>query len=157
MAGLEIVGRESELAIAGGFLDAARQRSCALVVEGEAGIGKTAVWGAVVAQALAQGHRVLRCQAEQAEARLSFVGLGDLLGDIPRKALQSLPGPQRDALEVALLREPARGRRPDPRTVSVALKSLLAHLARRGPVLIAVDDLQWLDAPTARALAFAAR
>jgi predicted ATPase len=71
----------------------------------------------------------------------------------------ALPRPQREALEVALVRRSARlrPRAPDPKAVGVGLRSMLVEAARSGPVIVALDDMQWLDAATAGALAFAAR
>ena len=154
-----IVGREHELAVARTVLARCRDGPGGLLLEGEAGIGKTAVWRAAGEEAAREGStRVLTCVAEQAEARLAFVGLGDLVGEVVDEVVGALAAPQREALEVALLRRASRaGRAPDPRIVGVALRSLLVELARAGPVVVAVDDLQWLDAATARALAFAAR
>jgi DNA-binding CsgD family transcriptional regulator len=101
--------------------------------------------------------RVLRCVAEQAEARLSFVGLADLADPIADEHLDALPGPQREALEVALVRRAGTDRPPDATAVGVGLRALLVRAAEDGPLIVAIDDVQWLDAPTARALAFAVR
>lgn len=153
-----LTGREKELAVAhelvSGLIDGPR----ALLLEGEAGIGKTAVWREALAEAEASGCRVLRCVAEQTEARLSFVGLGDLAGALADEFLPALPAPQREALEVALVRRASgSGRAPDPTAVGVGFRSLLVAAAQAGPVVVAVDDVQWLDPETARALAFAMR
>ena len=153
-----VIGRDEELARARAFLGGLGSGPRALVIEGEAGIGKTAVWLQALDEAAARGCRVLRCAGEEAEARLSFVGLNDLIGDAIDAFLPALPAPQREALEVALLRRASgQGREPEPKAVAIALRSLLVELARASPVVVAVDDVQWLDAATARALAFAAR
>ncbi len=152
-----VIGRDEELAVARAFLAGMRTGPRALLVEGEAGIGKTAVWLAALDEAAARGCRVLRCAGEESEARLSFVGLADLIGDTDGERLHALPAPQRQALEVALLRTAGEGRGPEPQAVAMALRSLLVALAGSAPVLVAVDDAQWLDDATARALAFAAR
>ena len=154
----EIVGRERELAIAESFLENLTSGACALLIEGEAGIGKTAIWRAATDRARDRGCRVLSCHAEQAEAHLSFVGLGDLVGETADEVLPILPRTQRKALELALLRDaPPETLAPEPRAVAMGLTSLLAALARAQPVVIAVDDLQWLDAATGQLLAFAIR
>jgi DNA-binding CsgD family transcriptional regulator len=81
-----------------------------------------------------------------------------LAGDIADELLPALPGPQREALEIALVRRASgSGRAPDPKAVGVGLRSMLVEAARSGPVVVALDDVQWLDAATAGALAFAAR
>jgi len=152
-----IVGRDRELGGAYAFLDALRTDGNGLLIEGEPGIGKTAVLQAVLEDAAGRGWRVLRCAGDQAEARLSFVGLADLLGDAVEQELESLPAPQRDALELALLRRRGSVRGVEARAIGLGLRSLVVELARASPVVLAVDDAHWLNAATARALAFAAR
>jgi DNA-binding CsgD family transcriptional regulator len=151
---VSIVGRDHELAIAREVVEGLPGGPRALLIEGDAGIGKTAVWRA----ALESAGRALMCVADEADARLSFAGLADLLRDVADDVLPVLPPPQREALEVALVRRAsASGRPPDPMAAGVALRSVLAELANDGPLVVAVDDAQWLDAATARALAFATR
>ena len=89
----------------------------------------------------------------EAEARLSYTALGDLL-DLE---LPPLPAPQERALDAALLRDRSEGPPPDRRAVSLAMLGVFRALASSGPVTIAIDDIQWLDAPSARVLSFAAR
>ncbi len=144
---MDIVGRESELVAVREFVASGH----ALVLTGEAGIGKTSLWNAGIEAARERGLRVLVAQPASAEIRLSFAALGDLLDGVP---LAGVPGPQRHALEVALLREEPDGAPPEPRAIPAGFLSALRALA---PVLVAVDDVQWLDAPSADALAFAAR
>jgi DNA-binding CsgD family transcriptional regulator len=153
-----LIDRDQERAAVRAALGGLGEGPRGLVIEGEAGIGKTSVWRAAVEDARADGCRVLSCVADQAEARLPFVGLGDMLAEIAQELLPALPPPQREALEVVLLlRASASGRMPDPNAAGVALRSLLVAAAAAAPVLLAVDDAQWLDPETARALAFAAR
>jgi DNA-binding CsgD family transcriptional regulator len=153
-----VVGRERELSATEPFLDRVPSGVCALVVEGEPGIGKTTIWRALGSKAAERGYRVLACQAEQTEARLSFVGLGDLVGSDASGFLAQLPDAQRLALGMVLLRDvPSDDRGADPRMVAVAFTNLLAEFARASSLLVAVDDLQWLDSSTARVLAFAIR
>jgi DNA-binding NarL/FixJ family response regulator len=152
-----LIGREEELAAVSGFLEALREAPRALVLEGEAGIGKTRVWREGVEVACARGCRVLVAQPAGGEVRLAFAALGDLLGDLPPAALAALPAPQRRALRIALLVEEAGDGALDQRLIGVALLEALRALASDGPVLIAIDDLQWLDGASAAALGFAAR
>jgi DNA-binding CsgD family transcriptional regulator len=100
---------------------------------------------------------VLSCHAAQAETRLSFAGLGDLLAPVEASFFSTLPAPQLRGLEVALLRADADGPAADPRTIGTGVVSLITALAARSPVLVAIDDAQWLDRPTAHALEFALR
>jgi DNA-binding CsgD family transcriptional regulator len=151
-----LVGRDRAHAAVRACLTEARSGPRALILEGAAGIGKTTVWRAALDEARGEGTTVLQTVAEPAEARMSFVGLADLLSDHGTSV--ALPGHQRDALDQALLRTgPDDPRPPDARTIGTALLSVLVALATQRPVLVAVDDVQWLDAATVAALAFAAR
>jgi DNA-binding CsgD family transcriptional regulator len=152
-----IFGRDHELATIEATLREARQGLAGVVFEGEPGIGKTTIWRQGIALASARGHRVLLCRAAPAEARLSFAALTDLLAPVERTAFEALPDPQRRALDAALLRDAAPPRGPDPRAIGTGVVSLLASMARAGPPLLAIDDLQWLDLPSARAIEFALR
>jgi DNA-binding CsgD family transcriptional regulator len=147
-----VLGREAELDQVRSFVSASGRPS-ALILEGTAGIGKTTLWHAGVSVARAQGQRVLSCRAAEPEARLSYAALGDLLDC----ELPELPAPQQRALDAALLRAEVEGAPPDQRAVSLAALGVLRALASAGPVLIAIDDVQWLDAPSARVLAFVVR
>jgi DNA-binding CsgD family transcriptional regulator len=151
-----LVGRELELARIQELLDRSETRPAALVLEGEPGIGKTTLWRAAVELAEARGFRVLAAQPGQREASLAFAAVGDLLQDVG-DALVDLPPPQQRALRVALLLEDPGDRPPDQRAVAVALLAILRRLADGAPLTVAVDDVQWLDGPTAAALEFAAR
>ena len=150
-----VVGRERELAALGAFVG--ETGPTALTLEGEPGIGKTTLWLAGVEEAARRGRRVLRSRPAEAEAHLAFAGLGDLLEDVLDDALGVLPPPQAEALRIALLLEPASGASRDERMLGVALLGVLRRLVEEQPVLIAVDDVQWLDAATAGVLAFAWR
>jgi DNA-binding CsgD family transcriptional regulator len=151
----EIVGRDEELARLGAFLatDAAR----ALVLEGRPGIGKTTLWRAAVGAASERSLRVLTAQPAEAERELAYAGLGDLLEDVLGDVLPELPPPRRRALEAALLLADADDAAAEPRVVAAGVQSLLRLLAEDGPLLVAVDDVQWLDASSGAALAFALR
>jgi DNA-binding CsgD family transcriptional regulator len=152
-----VVGREHELSLAEGFLDSARERFSVLSLEGEPGIGKTTVWREVVRVAEERGVRVLMCRPPEAEASLTFSALADLLEPISDDVFTALSDAQRRALEVALLRADPGKAAVDRRTVGTAVRSLLGELAAAGPLLLAVDDLQWLDTTSAATLEFALR
>ena len=148
-------GRDEELAKLARFLDEIPSGAAGLVIEGEAGIGKTTLWRAARDDAEARGYLVLSCAAVEAEVSLPFVGLADLLSPLLDVALPALPAVQREALETALLRIEPSGDGAGEAAVSAAALGVLRD-ARR-PLVIAVDDVQWLDRHTARALAFALR
>ena len=152
-----VVGRDPELERIAAFLDLDAAGGRALLIEGEAGIGKTTLWRAGVSQARERGWDVLTAGPAAAEARLGFAVIGDLLTGVVDEIVSLLPAPQRQALEVALLLEDARGRPPDERTVAVAVLGALRALARGRSLLVAVDDVQWLDRPSADVLSFVAR
>ena len=153
-----LVGRQSELASLDAFLErVAEGPSHALVLEGEAGIGKTSLWKATVDRARGHGFCVLSTRPGGTEVQLGFAGLADLLDDAAAETLPLLPPPQRRALEVALLLEEPNGAPPDDRAVAAAFLGSLRILAASAPVLVAVDDLQWLDAASMRVLEFACR
>src|SRR3954470_1847390 len=98
----EVVGRETELASLADFLDRVALGPAALVLAGEAGVGKTELWRAAVAEGRERGYRVLEARPAEAEGELAFAGLADLLGGA-REEIAALPVPQRRALSVALL------------------------------------------------------
>jgi DNA-binding CsgD family transcriptional regulator len=152
-----VVGRDPELAALEAFLVGIADGASVLVLEGEAGMGKTTLWRAAVERASGKGLRVLEAQPAESEADLSFAGLGDLLDPVLADALDPLPAGQRSALARALVLEDVEGPPPDAHTVGVALLSVLRSLAEAGPLVLAVDDVQWLDAASAGALAYAAR
>jgi AAA ATPase domain len=152
-----ILGREEELHAIASFLVRAHQRAAALVLCGEAGIGKTTLWECAVDQARDRGDRVLAVRGAEAEATLSFAGLADLLADVLDEARPALLAPRRRALDVALLREEPTAAPLDPLAVGFAVLDVLRGVAQSRPVLVAVDDLQWLDASTASVLQFALR
>jgi len=152
-----VVGRDREMAAVAAFLDALPSGPCGLVLEGAAGIGKTTVWRAGAAWAAGRSYTVLSCRPAESEVTLSFAALSDLLDGLLDQALPPLPPPQRRALEVALLLEDPAGSPPEPRAVAVAFLAVIRHLSASGPVVLAVDDLQWLDVPSARTVEFALR
>jgi DNA-binding CsgD family transcriptional regulator len=117
----------------------------ALAILGDAGIGKTALWRAAVAEAESQGRRILAARPVEAEADMPFAGLDALLNEVVDEVIDELPTPQRVALEVALLRRTPDPRGIEARAVASAIRSTLLSLAAIGPVLVAIDDLQWLD------------
>ncbi len=150
-------GRQAELARVSSFLDAVPSGPEALILGGEPGIGKSALWLDTLAQARGRSYRTLSSRPTESEAKLSFAALGDLLEGVVDEALDGLPPPQRSALEVALLLAEAGGSPPDRRTLSSGFHGALSALAAAGPLLLAIDDAQWLDLPSARVLEFAIR
>jgi len=127
-----------------------------ILIEGTAGIGKSTLLEAAVDAATERSIGVLRCNPGDHESRLSFAALRDLLEDAYDETAAKLPAPQRRALAVALLREePAAPL--DRGAVSTAFLTFLRERSRSGRLLVVVDDVQWLDRPTASALTFAIR
>ncbi len=149
-----VLGREKELQRLGRFIEALRDGPSACVLRGEAGIGKTELWREGVACAEATSFCVLSCAPAEAETALAYSSLADLLSGVGLDVLAELPAPQREALEVALLRSDGVA---GQRAIATATVSLLSRLSEATPLLVAVDDVQWLDLPSASVLEFAAR
>ena len=152
-----VFGRGREVGAVAAFLDALPAGPSGLLLEGETGIGKTTVWMAGVADAAARSYLVLSSRPAESEATLSFAAVGDLMDGVLERVLAELPPPQQDALQVALLLKDPGGSPPEPRTVCAAFLGAIRRLAAQGPVVIAIDDLQWLDRPSVTALAYALR
>lgn len=139
-----------------GLLSSAATQPSALVIDGEPGIGKTTMWWAAIEQAKAQGFRILQAWPGPAEVSLTFAALADLLGGVDQRVFAELPDVQRAALDGALSRA-AAGHGADERALGAALINVLERLAADAPVLVAVDDAQWLDVSSLAALTFACR
>ena len=149
-----LVAREAELDALRRFV--AQEGATALVLEGPAGIGKTSLWERGVALAREHGLRVLVARASGAESGMPFAALVDLLEDVALHELAPLPAPQRNALDVALYRaHPTDALQPH--AIAVGLLAALRALAAEGRVVVAVDDVQWLDRASEEALSYAAR
>jgi DNA-binding CsgD family transcriptional regulator/tetratricopeptide (TPR) repeat protein len=162
-----LVGRDAEIAEISAFLSAASGAPSALVITGDAGIGKTVVWRHVL-QAAGRSARVLSCQPAPAERPLAFSALNDLFGDVAAEVLAALPEPRRHAVETALLRGPPQavpsaspslaGRAgPEPHVLARGILDALKILSGSAPLTVAVDDPYWLDRPSARVLEFCVR
>lgn len=150
-----LVGRTAECASLRTLLAGAHRGDAGvLLVRGEIGIGKTRLVDFVTQEAAGNGFTVLRASGHEAESELSFAGLSWLLDPLARLAPQ-LPGPQSDAIAGALQWGPVTG--GDRLAVAAATLTLLAAAAEEQPLLVAVDDVHWLDLPSLEALIFAAR
>lgn len=151
----ELVGRKHECTEIDRVLDGARRGiSGALVLRGEAGMGKSALLGYAAEAGRTAGMMVLGVTGVEWESDLAFAGLHGLLWPIVGE-LEGVPEPQREPLAAALGLAPGEGR--DRFLVSAGALSLLAAAAESRPVLCLVDDAQWLDLPSAHALTFVAR
>ena len=147
-------GRDRELELIEDLLDRVGSSGGALVVRGEAGVGKTALLNAAVRRASARGMPVLTTTGVQSEANLPFAGLHQLLRP-GLSALDRLPGPQRAAIEAAFGMTDTAA--PDFFLIALAALDLLADLAVASPLLLVIEDAHWLDAATCDVLAFVAR
>jgi tetratricopeptide (TPR) repeat protein len=152
-----IIGREREMAALARFVSAVDELPGALLIQGEAGIGKTSLLRASVADAVDGGYRVLSCRPAESETAMGFSALRDLAGDVFPGIEEELPDLQRRALAVAMLREEPPESPPDRAVIGVGVLEVLRALTRRSPVLLAIDDVQWMDRSSAGVLAFAIR
>lgn len=163
----QLVGRDAEVAEISAFLSAASGAPAALILIGDAGIGKTMMWKHMI-QGARRSSRVLSCQPSSAERPLAFSALGDLLGDVVHEVLPALPGPRRQAVEAALLLDVSAHPTPtgfsgsghpvpEWRVLARGVLDTLRILSNGSPLVIAVDDVQWADRPSARVLEFCFR
>jgi DNA-binding CsgD family transcriptional regulator len=154
LASATLFGRSDELLLLAGAIDRLGDQGGALVLRGEAGIGKTTLLEAAVAHARASGVSVLRAHGVQSEASTPFASLQQLLQPL-LGGLAQLPSPQRSALEAAFgMREHAT---PEVFLIGLATLELLSEASAGSPVLVVADDTQWLDHATASVLTFVAR
>lgn len=128
-----------------------------IVVEGEAGIGKSTLWTTAVQAARQRGYRVATSRPSEAESVLAYAGVADLLHDVEADVIESLPDLQRLAVNHVLLRADAHGPATDQRVVCAAVVAVFEAMSADGPVLITVDDVQWLDSSSKAVVAFVAR
>ena len=151
---LRLIGREAEIGRLHTMIDMVSEGGGALIIRGEAGIGKSALLAEASAHANMSGLRVLSTVGAESEAHLPYAGLHQLLRPV-RDSFGVLPATQQEALRAALgVTEVSV---PDGFLVALAVLNLLAEVAMKVPVLIVAEDAQWLDASTARVLAFLAR
>jgi len=153
----QIVSRHAEERALVDFLDSVPHHPGALIIEGEPGIGKTTLWLDAAERSRQRDFRVLTSRAAEAESVLAYTALADLLSAVDESEWADLPAPQKQGLEAALLRRRDDAEPTDPRAVAAAFVAVLDRLAAQGPVVIAIDDLQWLDTSSANVVSFAAR
>lgn len=142
----------------GPILAAAREQLAgggSVLLTGPTGIGKSALLATLAGEVT--GRQVLYCALSETECHLPFLGLIDLLADIGDEVLQTLPSHQRAALESALLRRTDPVGERDVLGLRMAVLATFRVLCAARPVLLVIDDAQWLDAPSAELLAFIAR
>jgi hypothetical protein len=150
----ERLGRDDELAQLYGLIDGIGRRGGALVMRGEAGIGKSALLDAAAGRARERGVTVVSATGVPSEARFAFAGLHQLL--VPfLDARDLLPRPQRRALETAI--GLGDGDAPDPFLVGLAVLGLLTEPEAKRPVVLVVEDAHWFDGPSLEVLGFVAR
>jgi DNA-binding CsgD family transcriptional regulator len=139
-------------------LERARSRlleGSSVLLHGPAGIGKSTVLAAMAGEL--PGARVLRAAAAEVESGLPYLTLVDLFDGVSAEEIAALPRHLRAALEAALLRGTAPVAAQDQLAVRLAVLELLRSLAAQRPILMVIDDLQWVDEPSAGVLSFVAR
>ena len=156
MPGNEIVGRDQELQALSSFFEQSAYPG-ALLIQGDPGIGKTTLWRSAVAAARELSYEVLRASPAEKESTFAYSVVSDLLADVPNEVVTGLPGPQRRGLEVALLLRDSGGPPPEQHTLGVALLGVLRALSASRPLVLAIDDVQWLDPSSTAMLEFAVR
>jgi DNA-binding CsgD family transcriptional regulator len=151
---VELIGRDDQLDLLRRMLAEPRSHGSAVLVRGAPGIGKTVLLAETAALAEGLGYRVLRTSGAEAESDIPYAGLQLVLRPLAAGAAE-LAVPHRQALDTALGHAGAGV--PDVFLVGLAVLNLLADAAAVAPVLVLVDDVQWLDDATASVLAFVAR
>lgn len=154
MAAVTLIGRHHEVDLLDAAIDGVRVQGRALLITGEPGIGKSSLLHSVTHRARERGSRLLETTGVVSEEGLAFAGLQLLLDPI-MSGCEALPAVQRKALATAFGRE--AGPPPQPFLVGLAALNLLSDVASAQPLLVSVDDAQWLDGPTQEVLAFVAR
>src|ERR671919_1000110 len=134
-----LIGRRAERASIARFIQAAQSRPVAMILAGEAGIGKTALWEWGLHAGRERGYRVLAAQASRSEAKLSYSGIDDLLEPVLEESLPAIREPRRRALEIALLRRRPRGHSPDRWAVAKSVLDVLRLIADRGPLVVGIE------------------
>lgn len=151
------LARHDEMVVVDEFLRTSMTTPRGLLITGERGIGKTTIWWEGVERARAHGMHVLTARPTQTESVLAYVSLADLLATADLTEFVKLPRSQRLAIDRMMLRDDGSPTATDPRAAAAAFLSVIEYLSEAVPVLIAVDDLQWLDPSSAAAVAFAVR
>jgi ATP/maltotriose-dependent transcriptional regulator MalT len=152
-----VIERPSEFRAVLDFLGSADRQPSGLVIEGEAGIGKTTLWLAGVSEAAERGFQVFSARGGMAETALAYAAVADLLGDVDPAVLAALPEVQRIAIDRVLLRAGGDGPATDEGVVAAAFAAVIDGLATHAPVLLAIDDVQWLDPSSQAVVESAAR
>src|SRR5438046_74785 len=154
---VELIGRRAELLAFDEFLRAVPTGGQALLLEGDAGIGKTALWQKGNRLAREHGFQVATSRSAHSETQIAFATVGDLFAPVVEQTLPQLTPVQRRALETALLMREPDGPPPEVRLLGLALLSVVRALAQDGPLLVGLDDVQWVDASSAEVLRFMVR
>lgn len=153
----ELLGRDLELDAALGVVSGSTQEA-AVLIDGAPGIGKSRVLDGILERARSLGFEVLVTRPAEAEAMVGLLGFHDLMDQLGADAVRALPAAHRERLEIALgFGAVPSGQELDEGLLAVALHGLLRGRARRTPLIIAIDDLQWLDASTSALLAMVFR
>lgn len=152
----DLADRKVEAAAVCAFLEGALSEPATLILEGEAGIGKSTVLREAAEAAAARGYLALSASGAPTEVRYAYAAVADLLASVDDQVLAELPAAQRRALDGVLLGggDDAGG---NERMVATAFLAVIRRLSSAAPVLLCVDDAQWLDASSQAVIGFAER
>ncbi|ORB00835.1 hypothetical protein BST33_10960 [Mycolicibacter minnesotensis] len=151
-----LADRNAETAAVRAFLEAALTGPASLLVEGEAGIGKSTLLWDAAATATTRGYRVLSASGAPTEVRYAYTAVADLLGGVDAEVLEQLPDEQHAAVDRILLGG-GDGPASDERIVATAFLAVIRRLSSVTPVLLCIDDVQWLDMSSRMVIGFAQR
>jgi len=151
-----LADRKAETSAVCAFLDTALTEPATLLLEGEAGIGKSTLLWEAAAAAAERGYQVLSAAGAPTEVRYAYAAVADLLGGVDAEVLAQLPDEQRAAVDRVLLGG-GDGPASDERMVATAFLAVLRRLSSVAPVLLCIDDVQWLDMSSQMVIGFAER
>jgi DNA-binding CsgD family transcriptional regulator len=154
---VDLIGRREELLAFDEFLRAVPAGGHALLLEGDAGIGKTALWQEGTRRAREHGFRVVTSRSAHSETQIAFATVGDLFAPVVDEMLTQLTPVQVRALETALLMREPEGPPPEVRLLGLAFLSIVRALIQDAPLLLGLDDVQWVDPSSAEVLTFMLR
>src|SRR6476646_10621778 len=152
-----VVGRSYDTRSIAEYLKSVGSQPSALFIDGEPGIGRSTLWLAGLDQARERGFHTLSARVSKAEVDLEYAAVADLLGEIDLEVLQGLPDAHVAAIDRVLLRGTSDATADERHVVAAAVTSVIQRLCRDAPVIVGIDDVQWLDRCSRAVLGYVAR
>jgi len=154
---LAVVGRSYDTRSIAEYLKSVGSQPSALLIDGEPGIGRSTLWLAGLNQARERGFQTLSARVSKAEVDLEYATVADLLAEVDLEVLQRLPDAHVAAIDRVLLRGTSDATAEERHVVAAAVTSVIQRLCRDAPVIVGIDDVQWLDRCSRAVLGYVAR